>query len=48
MAARSARTAVAAALAELVAEGAFTEEKALELARMYLHDNAAHLYGGTK
>jgi hypothetical protein len=45
LAARSARTAVAAALAELVAEGAFTEEKALELARMYLHDNAARLYG---
>ncbi|HXN50601.1 MAG TPA: amidohydrolase family protein [Candidatus Acidoferrum sp.] len=48
LAARSARTAVAAALAELVAEGAFTEEKALQLARMYLHDNAAQLYGGTK
>lgn len=48
LAARSARTAVSAALAELVAEGAFTEEKALELARMYLHDNAAHLYGETK
>src|SRR5712672_336174 len=44
LAARSARTGVTAALAELVAEGAFTEEKALELARMYLHDNAAHLY----
>jgi len=48
LAARSARTAVAAALAELIAEGAFTEEKALQLARMYLHDNAAQLYGGTK
>jgi predicted TIM-barrel fold metal-dependent hydrolase len=48
LAGRSARTAVAAALAELVAEGAFSEEKALELARMYLHDNAAHLYGETK
>ena len=48
LAARSARTAVSAALAELVAEGAFTEEKALELARMYLHDNAAHLYGEMK
>jgi uncharacterized protein len=48
LAARSARTAIAAALAELVSEGAFTEEKALELARMYLHDNAARLYGGTK
>jgi len=48
LAARSARTSVAAALAELVAEGAFTEEKALELARMYLHDNAARLYGEMK
>lgn len=46
LAARSARTAVAAALAELVAEGAVTEEKALELARLYLHDNAARLYHG--
>ncbi len=46
LAARSARTAAAAALAELVSEGAFSEEKALELARMYLHDNAAKLYGG--
>jgi hypothetical protein len=48
LAARSARTAIAAALAELVAEGAFNEEKALELARMYLHDNAARLYGESK
>jgi uncharacterized protein len=48
LAVRSARTAVAAALAELVAEGAFNEQKALELARMYLHDNAARLYGEMK
>jgi hypothetical protein len=48
LAARSARAAVTAALAELVAEGAFTEEKALELARLYLHDNAAKLYGEKK
>ncbi len=48
LAARSARTGIAAALAELVSEGAFSEEKALELAHMYLHDNAAKLYGGTK
>ena len=48
LAARSARTAVAAALAELVAEGAFTEEKALEMARLYLHHNAAKLYGDMK
>jgi hypothetical protein len=48
LAVRSARTAVAAALAELVAEGAFSEQKALELAHMYLHDNAARLYGEMK
>jgi hypothetical protein len=48
LAARSARTALSAALAELVAEGALTEEKALELARLYLHDNAAKLYGEKK
>ena len=48
LASRSARTAVAAALAELVSEGAITEEKALELARLYLHDNAAKLYGDMK
>lgn len=48
LAVRSARTAAAAALAELVAEGAFTEEKALELAHLYLHDNAARLYGEMK
>src|SRR6266436_3587818 len=48
LAARSARTAVAAALSELVSEGAFTEEKAIELARLYLHDNAAKLYGDMK
>ena len=45
LASRSTRTAVAAALAELVSEGAFNEQRALELARMYLHDNAARLYG---
>jgi hypothetical protein len=48
LSARSSRTAVAAALAELVSEGAFNEQKALELAHLYLHDNAAKLYGGTK
>jgi uncharacterized protein len=45
MAARTTRTALAAALAELLEEGAITESKALELARNYLHDNAARLYG---
>jgi len=48
LAVRSARTAVAAALAELVAEGALSEAKALELAHLYLHDNAARLYGEMK
>src|ERR1700730_7869339 len=48
LAVRSARTAVAEALAELVAENAITEAKALELAHMYLHDNAAKIYGDKK
>jgi hypothetical protein len=48
LATRSARTALARALAELVSEGAFDETKAIELARMYMHDNAAKLYGATK
>jgi hypothetical protein len=39
------RMALAAALAELVSEGAFSEGRALELAHQYLHDNAAKLYG---
>lgn len=48
LAARTTRTALAAALAELVDEGALSDEKALELARDYLHDNAARLYGNLK
>ena len=48
LAARTTRTGLAAALAELVDEGAFSETKALELARNYLHDNAARLYGEKK
>jgi uncharacterized protein len=48
LAARTSRTALAAALAELVDEGAVNEAKALELARGYLHDNAARLYGEKK
>ena len=48
LAARTTRTALAAALAELVDEGAITETKAMELARNYLHDNAARLYGDLK
>jgi hypothetical protein len=45
LAAWTTRTALAAALAELVEEGALTEAKALELAHSYLHDNAVKLYG---
>ncbi|HVO56850.1 MAG TPA: amidohydrolase family protein [Dongiaceae bacterium] len=48
LAAHTTRTALAGALAELVTEHAITEEKALELAHLYLHDNAAKLYGGSK
>ena len=48
LAARTTRTGLAAALAELVEEGAMSEGKALELARNYLHDNAARLYGDLK
>lgn len=48
LAARTTRTGLAAALAELVEEDAITEAKALELARNYLHDNAARLYGDLK
>jgi len=48
LAARTSRTALAAALAELVSERAISEDKALELAHLYLHDNAAKLYGGAK
>ena len=48
LAARTSRSSLAAALAELVTEGAISEEKALELAHLYLHDNAAKLYGDKK
>ena len=48
LAARTTRSSLSAALAELVAEGAFSEDKAMELARLYLHDTAAKLYGDKK
>ncbi len=48
VAAHTSRTALAAALAELVSERAITEDQAIEIAHLYLHDNAAKLYGGTK
>jgi len=40
----SAREALAAALAEMVATNEITEEKSLELAHGYFHDNALSLY----
>lgn len=40
----SSREALAAALAELISEHAFTESQALKIAHGYLHDNAAQLY----
>jgi uncharacterized protein len=43
---RSSRTALAAALAEMVSENEITEQRALELAHGYLHDNAVKLYEG--
>jgi uncharacterized protein len=43
---RSSRTALAAALAEMISEGEITESRALELAHGYLHDNAVKLYEG--
>ncbi len=43
---QSARSALAAALAEMVSEGEVTEPQALQLARGYLHDNAARIYPG--
>jgi predicted TIM-barrel fold metal-dependent hydrolase len=42
---RSAREALAIALTGMMADGQITRERALELARMALHDNAARLYG---
>jgi hypothetical protein len=44
MAARSARTALAAALAEMITAHEVSEEKALAFAHAYLHDTAAKLY----
>jgi hypothetical protein len=44
--AESSRTALAAALAEMVSEGEITEARALALAHGYLHDNALKLHEG--
>ena len=43
---QSSRTALAAALAEMISENEISEARALELAHAYLHDTAVKLYGG--
>ena len=43
---QSARTALAAALAEMISEGEVSEPQALQLAHGYLHDNAVAIYEG--
>jgi len=43
---QSSRTALAAALAEMVSENEVTETRALEMAHAYLHDTAVKLYNG--
>ena len=43
---QTARTGLAAALAEMVAAGEVSEAKALEMAHAYLHDTAVSLYPG--
>lgn len=48
LAVKTSRSALSAALAELVAEGAISEDKAMELAHLYLHDTASKLYGEKK
>jgi predicted TIM-barrel fold metal-dependent hydrolase len=43
---QSGRTALAAALAEMISMGEVTEAQALQMARGYLHDNAVAIYEG--
>jgi predicted TIM-barrel fold metal-dependent hydrolase len=43
---QSSRTALAAALAEMISEGEVSEPLALQLAHGYLHDNAVAIYQG--
>jgi uncharacterized protein len=43
---QSSRTALAAALAEMISMGEVSEAQALQMARGYLHDNAVGLYSG--
>lgn len=44
MGVQSSREALAAALAEMISAGEISEAKAMQIARGYLHDNAAQLY----
>jgi hypothetical protein len=44
MGVQTTRTALAAALAEMIAAREITEAQAMTMARGYLHDNAASLY----
>jgi uncharacterized protein len=46
MGVHSSRTALAAALAEMISEKEITESRALEMAHAYLHDTAVKLYDG--
>ena len=43
---QSARTALAAALAEMISEGEVSQAQALQMARAYLHDTGVSLYPG--
>jgi hypothetical protein len=43
---QSSRTALAAALAEMISEGEVGEAQALQMAHGYLHDNAVGIYEG--
>jgi len=45
LAVKSTRSALAAALARMTALHEISEDQALRMARRYLHDNAAALYG---
>lgn len=48
LALKSARLAVAAALAEMISEKEITEAQAIQMARAYLHDTAAKIYAPAK
>jgi predicted TIM-barrel fold metal-dependent hydrolase len=43
---QSSRTALAAALAEMISMSEVSEAQALQMAHGYLHDNAVGIYGG--